>query len=92
MLGSSVEASSELSEAGCAQRDLALADWGEISTVRLQFTKGVTSPGGASGNLAPEIHEGIGSVGDGERVELDYSKNDVFAVSRPDPFGSSILL
>ena len=54
--------------------------------------EGCHEPGGASGNLAPEIHEGIGSVGDGERVELDYSKNDVFAVSRPDPFGSSILL
>eukprot|EP01048_Picozoa_sp_COSAG05_P005581 COSAG05_NODE_334_length_11233_cov_697.826477_10_plen_160_part_00 len=62
------------------REDLALADFGEVGSRRLQFTKGVTSPGGASSCLAPEVLEAIGRLAEGEESLIDYSKNDIFAV------------
>lgn len=62
------------------KEDLALADFGEVGSRRLVFTKGVTSPGGASGCLAPEVLEAIGRLAQGEETLIDYSKNDIFAI------------
>ena len=38
-----------------SQEDLALADFGEVGSKQLEFTKGVTSPGGSPACLAPEV-------------------------------------
>ena len=62
------------------QEDLALADFGEVGSRRLQFTKGVTSPGGSPACLSPEVLEAIDRLAQGETTLIDYSKNDVFAV------------
>ena len=62
------------------QESLALADFGEVGPLRLQFTKGTTSPGGAQEYLAPEIMSRIAGMADGESAELDYSKNDIYAI------------
>lgn len=59
---------------------IALGDFGELGLVQLEFTKGVTSPGGAPGNLAPEVTAAIEALADSATATIDYSKNDVFAV------------
>jgi hypothetical protein len=59
---------------------LALADFGEIGPLQLEFTRGSTSPGGAAGNLAPEVAETIAGLDNGATATIDYSRNDVFAV------------
>ena len=65
----------------CGDREsLALADFGEVGDLHLQFTKGTTSPGGAQEYLAPEIMSQIAGMADGESAELDYSKNDIYAI------------
>ena len=48
--------------------------------MQLEFTKGSTSPGGAAGNLAPEVAETIAALDNGATATIDYSRNDVFAV------------
>jgi serine/threonine protein kinase len=63
-----------------ARDGAALADFGELGPVQLEFTKGVTSPGGAPGNFAPEVTAAIEGLADGATATIDYSKNDVFAV------------
>ena len=63
-----------------SREGLALADFGEIGPLQLEFTKGSTSPGGAAGNLAPEVNETIAALDDGATATIDYSRNDVFAV------------
>ena len=62
---------------------LALADFGELGPVQLEYKDGV-SPGGASGNYAPEVTNAIAGVTAGHvtRVVIDYSKNDIFAVGK----------
>ena len=40
------------------------------------------SPGGASGNYAPEVTNAIAGLAAGATVTIDYSKNDVFAVGK----------
>ena len=63
-----------------SREGLALADFGEVGPVQLEFTKGSTSPGGAAGNLAPEVAETIAGLDNGATATIDYSRNDVFAV------------
>lgn len=58
---------------------LAIAEFGEASDLQLEFTKGVTIPGGAHAYLAPEIMAQIESMADGETTRLDYAKNDIYA-------------
>ena len=62
------------------RESLALADFGEVGPLKLQFTKGRTSPGGAQDYIAPDIMARIARMDDGETVELDYLKNDVYAM------------
>ena len=62
-------------------KDLALADFGELGPVQLEYKDGV-SPGGASGNYAPEVANAISGLADGASVNIDYSKNDVFALGK----------
>ena len=62
------------------RESLALADFGEVGPLTLQFTKGRTSPGGAQDYIAPDIMARIARMDDGETVELDYLKNDVYAM------------
>jgi hypothetical protein len=59
---------------------LALADFGEVGDLRLDFKKGETSPGGAPDYLAPEIVAQISSMADGATAEIDYAKNDIYAI------------
>lgn len=59
---------------------LALADFGEVGDLHLDFKKGQTSAGGAPDYLAPEILAQISSMADGSTAEIDYAKNDVYAV------------
>eukprot|EP01045_Picozoa_sp_COSAG04_P020903 COSAG04_NODE_2193_length_4561_cov_46.389960_5_plen_571_part_00 len=63
------------------KKDLALADFGELGPVQLEYKDGV-SPGGASGNYAPEVTNAIAGLAAGATVTIDYSKNDVFAVGK----------
>lgn len=58
---------------------LAMADFGEVGGLHLDYTKGSTSPGGAQEYLAPEIMSKIAGMSDGETAQLDYTKNDVYA-------------
>jgi hypothetical protein len=63
-----------------ARESLALADFGEVGGRRLEFTKGVTSPGGSPACLAPEVLAAIGQLAEGQAALIDYTKNDIFAV------------
>ena len=58
------------------KQELALADFGEVGPLQLEYEYGV-SPGGATGYLAPEIRT---QTADGAACTIDYSKNDIYAV------------
>eukprot|EP01046_Picozoa_sp_COSAG06_P014552 COSAG06_NODE_905_length_11625_cov_24.210394_4_plen_1137_part_00 len=61
---------------------IALGDFGEASELSMDFTKGLSSPGGSPAYLAPEILAAIARLKDGQTATLDYSKNDVFSVGK----------